>query len=136
MTLSLGLASLIFAVVLLFGGNISDQFNRDGDEAFRAIAINGLSIYFSGFFFAGINLLLSAYFSAIEEPRTGFLIAVLRGCVVIVPLAIALSAIWGITGIWLAFPIAEALVLAVGIAHVRGLKQLPRSVARGEYGIR
>ena len=46
-TLSLGLASLIFAVVLLFGGNISDQFNRDGDEAFRAIAINGLSIYFS-----------------------------------------------------------------------------------------
>ena len=59
-TLSLGLASLIFAVVLLFGGNISDQFNRDGDEAFRAIAINGLSIYFSGFFFAGINLLLSA----------------------------------------------------------------------------
>lgn len=135
-TLSLGLASLIFAVVLLFGGNISDQFNRDGDEAFRAIAINGLSIYFSGFFFAGINLLLSAYFSAIEEPRTGFLIAVLRGCVVIVPLAIALSAIWGITGIWLAFPIAEAFVLAVGIAHVRALKQLPRSVARGEYGIR
>lgn len=133
-TLSLSLAAMVFAVILLFGGSIADMFNRNGDEVFRAIATNGLRIYFSGFFFAGINLLLSAYFSAIEEPRTGFLIAILRGCVVIVPLAIALSAILGITGIWMAFPLAEAIVFAVGVAKLRRFQQSGNS-ADWQYGI-
>ncbi|NLV91128.1 MAG: MATE family efflux transporter [Firmicutes bacterium] len=119
--LSFGLAVALYLVILLFGEDIADLFNRDNDELLRSIATNGLLIYFTGFVFAGINILLSSFFSAIEEPKTGFLISILRGLIVVVPLALLLSLLWGINGVWLTFPITEALVFAVGAAKSRRL---------------
>ena len=37
-----------------------------------------------------------------------------RGFVVILPMAFALSALFGLTGVWCAFPVTEALVALVG----------------------
>lgn len=34
----------------------------------------------------------------------------------IVPLAFLLAALWGMTGVWLAFPLSELVVAAVGTA--------------------
>ena len=40
----------------------------------------------------------------------------MRGWLVIIPLAFAMSAMLGITGVWLAFPSTELICTAVGAA--------------------
>lgn len=126
--LSYILVTIVYAFILLFSDGIVELFNKDNNEVLKTIATNGLTIYFAGFFFAGINIVLSAYFSAIEMPKIGFTISILRGLIVIVPLAIVLSRFWGVTGVWLTFPIGEAMVFVVGVAQAvraRVGKQVP-----------
>ena len=50
-------------------------------------------------------------------------VSLLRGVVVIVPAALALSALFSLPGVWLAFPVSEAIVAVVAVALlVRGRK--------------
>ena len=89
-------------------------FNSDGDPQLQQIANEGIKIYFVGFLFAGINLITAMYFSAIGTTKPSFLIAILRGFVVMIPAAVLLSSFAQMVGIWLAFPITEAIVCVVG----------------------
>ena len=89
-------------------------FNSDGDPQLQQIANEGIKIYFVGFLFAGINLITAMYFSAIGTAKPSFLIAILRGFVVMIPAAVLLSSFAQMVGIWLAFPITEAIVCVVG----------------------
>lgn len=117
--LTLGLAALIYGIILLFAGEIVDVFNRDGDAVLRSIGINGLYIYFIGFFFAGLNIFLTAYYSALGQARTGFLVSIMRGIVVIIPTAILLSRLFDVNGVWLAFPVTEGIVCLGAVALLK-----------------
>lgn len=121
--LSSAVAAAVIAVIMIFGTPIADMFNGDSNPLFTAIAAKGLRIYFIGFLFAGLNVFLSIYFSAVEQPRLGFAISILRGFALIIPLALLLSEIWGVTGIWLTFPVTEALVFALMLPKLKGLQK-------------
>lgn len=124
-------AAVVIGVIAAFGEPIADSFNGDNNPLFTTIAAKGLRIYFLGFLFAGLNVLFSIYFSAVEEPRLGFMISVLRGFALVVPLALLLSQIWGVTGIWLTFPVTEALVFALMVPKLKGF-QRSESPMRGQ----
>ena len=98
---------------MIFGTPIADMFNGDSNPLFTAIAAKGLRIYFIGFLFAGLNVFLSIYFSAVEQPRLGFAISILRGFALIIPWRFCFQKSEGVTGIWLTFPVTEALVFAL-----------------------
>ena len=74
-----------------------------------------MKIYFLGFFFVGINIVTAMFLSATEKARAAFIISILRGLAIIVPMAIVLSKIWGMTGIWSAFVLTELIVAGVAI---------------------
>ena len=42
------------------------------------------------------------------------MISILRGVVLIIPMAFLLGSLWGMTGVWLAYPAAEGISAAVG----------------------
>nr|WP_232010479.1 hypothetical protein [Fusobacterium varium] len=46
-----------------------------------------------------------------EHSKTGFIISITRGFVAIVPAVLLLSYIFGMTGVWLSFPMAEIFAL-------------------------
>ena len=69
-----------------------------------------MKIYFLGFFFVGINIVTAMILSATEKGRAAFVLSVLRGLAVIVPMAILLSSLWGMTGIWSSFVLSELIV--------------------------
>ena len=71
-------------------------------------------LYFIGIFFAGINILLSIFFTSTEQSLPGQVVSLLRGLFLIVPAALLLSTWLGVPGIWLSFPAAELLTLLVG----------------------
>lgn len=74
-----------------------------------------LRLYFLSMLFVGFNTVLTGYFTAVEQAFPAQMLTLLRGFVLIVPLALLLSARLGITGIWLTYPITEAVTAAAGI---------------------
>lgn len=74
--------------------------------------MRGLRIYFAGFLFAGVNVVTAAFFSSVSQPGRSFAVSMLRGFVVILPMAFVLAAALGLDGVWLSMPASE-LVVAV-----------------------
>lgn len=111
---SLILACIIYIGACIFAHPIVGLFNKDSNVWLANIAVYGIYIYFTAFFFVGINIILSMFFSSIEKPKESFLISILRGFIAIIPIAILLSNLFGMTGVWLALPITEFFVCIVG----------------------
>lgn len=109
------MALAVYAVSLLGAEQIAGAFNKDADIQLTQIAVNGMWIYFTAFIFAGINILCATYFSAADKPKKAFIISLLRGFVIIIPMAYVLSAIWGMNGVWAAMTCTEAIVLLVSL---------------------
>lgn len=113
LVLSLVLAAVIYGLILLFSGRIIAVFNSDGIAELAVIAENGFRIYFSGFFFAGINITMAAFLSASDHPGAAFLISVTRGCLAVLPLVLILSAVSGMDGVWFSFVAAEFVAFCI-----------------------
>ena len=105
--LSIIVAISVYTAVFFSDTTLVSIFNKENNKKLFTLAVNGLHIYFTGFLFAGINIILSVFFSSMEHSKTGFIISITRGFVAIVPAVLVLSYIFGMTGVWLSFPIAE-----------------------------
>ena len=110
MLLMAAMAAVVYAVVFLFARPIAGAFNSEGNALLQQLAVAGLRVYFTGVVFAGFNIIISMYFTSTDRPRPAQVISLLRGLVVILPLVFLLSAAFGVTGVWLTFPMAELLV--------------------------
>lgn len=113
LVLSLLLAAVIYGFILACSDNIIAVFNSDGIAELAAIAENGFRLYFSGFFFAGANIAMAAFFSASGRPGAAFAIAITRGCVAILPFVLLLPNMFGMEGVWLSFVAAEAVASCI-----------------------
>lgn len=122
---SLSIASLIYITVFYKADTIVAIFNSENHMEIAQIAKTGLRIYFLGFFFAGINIIMAMYLSATERTKNAFMISITRGCLIIVPLVFVLSTILKMTGIWLAFVLTECIVtiLTMSIVKINSIKK-------------
>lgn len=109
------LSAIVYTVVFFEAEQIAAIFNSEGNELLQTIAVEGLKLYFIACPFAGFNIIISIYFTSTEYPIPANIISVLRGFLVIIPMAFLLSSIAQIIGVWCAFPVTELLVSIVGI---------------------
>lgn len=116
------LSALIYTVIFLFADGITGIFNSEKNMQLQELARTGMRLYFTVVPFIGFNILLSAYFTSIEQAIPAQLLSIIRGFVLIIPMAFALAAFAGITGVWLAFPVTEGAVCVMGIVIYRKLK--------------
>ena len=101
---------------MFFGAEpITAIFNSEKNQILQEIAEAGLRIYFTGCVFAGLNIILSVYFTSTERPLPAQIISVMRGFIVIIPMSFLLSAVAGLPGVWASFPATEFLVSLVGV---------------------
>ena len=110
--------SAAFYMIAFFGASqIVAIFNSENNPVLQSLAISGIRIYFIASVFIAFNIIISIYLTSTENPRPAHFISLLRGFVLIIPMAILLSSIGGMTGVWLAFPVTEIItcLLAVGI---------------------
>ena len=113
--IALLIAVLLVAFVVLFAGAVVSAFNREQSAELAAYAIPGIRIYFCGFLFAAINIVKSGFLSAVGKGKESSLLAISRGVVAIVVFAFLLSRLFGMMGVWLAFPISELFTLLLGL---------------------
>lgn len=109
------LISVVVYVCVFFGAEpIAAVFNSEQNATLQSIAVTGLKIYFTACVFSGFNIILSVYFTSTENALPAHIISILRGFVVIIPMAFLLSAAAELTGVWAAFPATELIVSLIG----------------------
>ena len=116
------LAIGVYALSILLDDPIVAAFNRERDPLLQEIAVRGLHLYFLAFFFAGFNVVTAVFFSSMDRPRAGFAVSILRGFVLIVPLAVFMSQVWEMDGVWLSAPVTEAMTALVAVIILKTTK--------------
>ena len=115
LTTMLIISGLIYVGVFWGAYPIASIFNSEQNEVLQAIAIQGLRLYFIACPFVGFNVIISIYFTSTEYARPAHIISLMRGFVVIIPIAFALASIAGMRGVWCAFPTTEIVVMMTGV---------------------
>lgn len=104
---------LIVGASWLFTDPLVNIFNSEHNPELLRYAHTGLRLYFLGFLAAGINILLVAYYSAIDQSRPAIIGSLLRGAVAIAVSAIVLAALLEIAGVWISFLVSEVITFVV-----------------------
>ena len=115
---------ILYLIIFFLADPIAKIFNSENKIVLQSIATNGLKLYFMAVIFVGFNIILPMLFSSMEKAFLAQIISLLRGLVVIIPMAFILSALVGLTGVWLAFPITESLVSILGVILLFKIKNL------------
>ena len=68
--------------------------------------------------------MLAGGFEALGKGMDSLLITLIRQLLVIPPLAVCLSRVWGLAGVWTAFPVAEGLAALVAVLFRCTLRRL------------
>lgn len=124
-TFSLVIAIGIYLFTYLFTDQLIAVFNKENNTILADFARQGLRIYFIGFIFAGFNIVISAFLSAIQIPEKAFLVSITRGFLAIIPFAFIFSSFFGMTGVWISFISTEfvATIIALFLCYKHVVKQ-------------
>lgn len=111
---------LAFVIVLcchVFVDPMVRIFNDENSLELATMARESVRLYSLGFVVSGLGMMFISFFSATDRPVPEILGSLSRGCVAIVLCAVLMARLFGMTGIWLSFPAAEAItvLLLVGL---------------------
>lgn len=98
-------------------------FNGEHNSTLQHLAETGVRIYFIGFLFVGCNYLTAAFFSTTDHARAAFSLSFFRGCLGILAVACLFSALFGMPGLWAAFPAAELATAGMSLVVVAWKKR-------------
>ena len=109
---------VIVAVAIWFSPAVVSVFTKD-PRTFELASV-GFRLFSVNFLFSGMNIASSGFFTALSNGKVSALISFSRTLVFIVLSLLILPRILGITGAWIAVPVAEFLTLLVsGWMHRR-----------------
>lgn len=108
------ISTVIYSGIYLGADTLAAIFNTEGNITLQSYAVMGLKMYFTACPFIGLNIVLATYFASTEKTRRAQTISLLRGFIILIPMAFLLSALWGMTGVWCAYPLTECLVAIIG----------------------
>ncbi|WP_337529958.1 MATE family efflux transporter, partial [Anaerotignum faecicola] len=100
-----------FTPQLLAIFNASAQMLSIGIPALRIISLS--------FLLAGFDIIIISVMQALGHGVISLIISILRQLAVLLPAAFIFSKIWGLNTVWIAFPLAECVALAITILFWR-----------------
>ncbi|RHV36669.1 MATE family efflux transporter [Ruminococcus sp. OM05-10BH] len=108
------LSAVMYLILFVFADPIASAFNSEHNAKLQEIAETGLKLYFTSLVFAGFNIILSMYFTSVEKALPAQIISLLRGLILIIPIAFLFANLWDMTGVWMSFPATELVTAVVG----------------------
>ena len=127
---------VILFLLLSFGGElvISLFFKKSSsDTEVLSVAGWGSKICAFAFLFNGFNIATSSFFTSMEDAKLSVIISVMRGFGFIAVGIIVLPLLCGLTGIWLAIPVAELLTFVFAVTLLRKKINIGRLTAKIKY---
>lgn len=114
-----------FIFVEAIPGLIVKLFNNDSLVLYE-IAVKGLRIVVIALPIVGFQVVASHFFQAVGKAKLAMFATLFRQVIGLIPLLLILPGIWGITGIWMAYPVADTMsALVVSILLYKEWKRLP-----------
>lgn len=123
-TTMLSVSFIIYLIIFVFAQPITTIFNSENNMGLQQIAVTGLKLYFISTPFVGYNIILAIFFTSIEKALPAHILSILRGLILIIPMAFFLSALWEMTGVWLTYPITEFFIALLGLIIYKNVKSL------------
>lgn len=109
---------LVFGISELFGSFLVQIFAPKGSGVYE-LANEGFRIFAISFLFSGTSIMASALFTALGNGKISAIISFIRTLVLIVISLMVLPVFLGITGIWLAIPVAEFGAALLSIWYIK-----------------
>lgn len=117
------ISAVIYGTIFFNTAQITIAFNSGKNESLQRLAVTGLKLYFLACPVTGFNIISATYFVSTERSRPAQIISCLRGFLMLIPMVFLLSSVWGITGVWLAYPFTEGMVALTGAVLLKRLSQ-------------
>ena len=104
----------VFAFSLVGGPYIAGMFAGEASEVY-GITVQGFGVFSFGFLFCGWNIFISGMFTALSNGKVSAVLSFLRTFGLLAGGILLLPRVWGITGVWLAVPVAEGVMFVVSV---------------------
>ncbi len=124
---SIGIGLGVFLIGLLTADSIVSLFGSFTREV-QELAASGIRLFFIGYLFMGINFVMMTYFQSTDQVKMATWITVAREMLIMVALLFTLPHVMGTTGIWLAIPLSELIVVLTVYAYIRRRSRTVASV--------
>lgn len=116
----MGIGVLCYVLIVLFSGDFYSLFAPNDKELIHFTRERS-PLYFSGFFLAGLNILLISYFQSTKATKKALLISLLRSIVTPPVLIPILSFAFGGAAIWFCHSLSEIITFAFAFFLIRPL---------------
>ena len=119
------LGVLFYLTINFFSENIISMFVKN-DENLFAITKEAITLYSFTYVLMGINIIISSYFTAIEDALISAVLSILRGIIFINILLYLFPVVFNSRGIWLSAPVNEIITLVFSfiIFSTIGIKRI------------
>ena len=107
----------VFAIAFIFSPSFVCAFSEKGTPVYE-ITRNGFLIFSFSFLFCGLNIFTSAAFTALSNGKISAILSFLRTFGLITVLLLILPNLLGVTGVWLAVPIAELITMILSLVFL------------------
>lgn len=127
------ISSFALVIIELFPENIIKLFTSDSSELI-SIGSNGLRIYLIMLPIIGYQIVGANYFQAIGKAKISMMLSLLRQVIILIPLILIIPQFWGLTGVWIAGPIADFISFIITFILLnRALKELSSKIGEDNY---
>lgn len=109
------IAGIILTLVFMFLPGILVHFFVGKNDPAAPIAISGFPYFSAGIIFFVFNVCIVGYFQSLEKMKSALTLMILRGFVILVPAFLIMPKLIGISGVWLAMPVSEAVTFIFSV---------------------
>ncbi|KAA0955340.1 MATE family efflux transporter [Planococcus sp. ANT_H30] len=104
-------AGIFFMLIGQFAATQIVSLFGDFPEEVLALAVSGIKLFFIAYLFMGTNFVMMTYYQSIGHIRMATWITAAREMIVLLILLMIMPRLFGLTGVWLAIPTSEFIVL-------------------------
>ncbi|MDX8360207.1 MATE family efflux transporter [Cytobacillus sp. IB215316] len=109
------ISTAVFVIVLAFAKPLISIFTSD----VQAITMgeNALRIIFALMITVGFQMVIGGVYQALGKAKPAFILSMARQVLFLIPLVLLLPRLYGLTGVWLAFPLADLFAFIITFAY-------------------
>ncbi len=118
----IGVSSLAMLIITYFIADPLSSFFLEPNSLAHTYSVQGIRLFMYALLFAGFNIFTSALFTAYSNGKISATISFLRTFLFLAISILTLPSILGLTGLWIATPVAECLAILLTIYFIHKYK--------------
>ncbi len=114
--LGLGWGLFCWLIFMIFPAQVISTFNSD--PRFIAEGVRTLRIFVLLFFAIQLQIIVSFFFQGIGKGIPSFILSCARQVIFLIPALLILPRLFGVVGLWMAFPVADVLSILLTVVWI------------------